>query len=96
MEDCDKFSRRENWASRWEEEGRRFILSRRSNQEAGTYLLCSVRDTSRKRFSIVVPKGRGLTSAWWLLAEKLQHLGVVVIEGPKARGFVGEASTGLL
>ena len=55
-----------------------------------------MRDASRKRFSIVEPEGRGLASGWWLLAEKLQHLGVVVIEGAKVGGFVGEASIGLL
>ena len=88
--DCDKISRREDWASGWEEEGRRFNQSRRSNK-AGTYLLCSVRDAGGKRFSLVVPEGMGATSGWQLLAEKLRHLRVVAREGSKARGFVGEA-----
>ena len=55
-----------------------------------------MRDAGGKRFNIVVPKGRGLTSGWRLLAEKLRHLGVVVREGSKARGFVGETSAGFL
>ena len=95
LEYCDKISRRENSASGWEEEGRRFILSQRSNN-ARTYLLCSVRDTSGKRFSIVVPEGRGLTNGWLLLAKKLRHLGIVVRDGSKVGDFVGEVSVGPL
>ena len=95
MEDCEKISRREEWAYGREEEGGRFSLSRRSNK-AGTYLLCSVRDVDRKRFNLVVPKGRGLTSGWRLLAEKLRYLGVVAREGSKEGDFVGEASVGSL
>ena len=55
-----------------------------------------MRDADRKRFSLVVPKGRGLTSGWRLLAEKLRFLGVVAREGSKEEDFVGEASVGSL
>ena len=95
MEDCDKISRREEWASGWEEEGRRFSPSQCSNK-ARTYLLCSVRDAGGKRLSLVVPEGRGLTSWWRLLVEKLRYLGVVAREGSKEGDFVREALVGSL
>ena len=41
-------------------------------------------------------EGKGLTSGWWLLAEKLHFLGVVAKEGSKEGDFVGEASVGSL
>ena len=55
-----------------------------------------MRDASGKRFSIVVPEGRGLTNGWVLLAKKLRHLGIGVIDGSKVGGFVGEVSVGPL
>ena len=55
-----------------------------------------MRDASEKRFSIVVPEGRGLTNGWLLLAKKLRHLGMVGRDGSKAGGFVGEVSVGPL
>ena len=51
---------------------------------------------SGKRFSIVVPEGRGLTNGWLLLAKKLRNLGIVVRDGSKVGGFVGEVSVGPL
>ena len=41
-------------------------------------------------------RGKGLTSGWWLLVEKLHYLGMVAREGLKEGDFVGEASVGSL
>ena len=53
-----------------------------------------MRDPDGKRFNLVVPEGRGLSSGWRMLAEKLRHLGMVAREGSKDGGFVGEALLG--
>ena len=61
----------------WEEEGRRFRLERRAN-EAGKFIICSVRDLEAKRFSLVFSEGRGILGGWVLLADKLRYLGVAL------------------
>ena len=47
----------------WEEGGRKYRLECRSN-DAGRYLLCSVRDLEAKRFCLVFPEGKGLVGGW--------------------------------
>ena len=66
----------------WEKEGRKYRLERRSN-EAGRFLLCSVRDLEAKRFCLIFPEGKGLSGGWNILAEKLREVGVVPIGGLK-------------
>ena len=58
-----------------EEGGRKYRLECRSN-DAGRYLLCSVRDLEAKRFCLVFPEGKGLVRGWFLLAQKLRALGI--------------------
>ena len=86
-EDCDRISKREKWASWWEEEGKR-------SYKARIYLLCTVRDPDGKRFSLIVHKGRGFIGGWQVLAEKLHHLGVDAKEIPKAKEHEGVVSSG--
>ena len=59
----------------WEEGGRKFRLECRSN-EAGRFLLYSVRDLEAKKYCLVFPEGKGLVGGWFLLAKKLRALGV--------------------
>ena len=59
----------------WEEGRRKYRLECRSN-EAGRYLLSSVRDLEAKRFCLVFLEGKGLVGGWFLLAQKLMALGV--------------------
>ena len=55
--------------------GRQFKLERRSNS-AGTFIRCTVRDSSVKRHCLIFPEGKGLENGWALLAKKLRSLGV--------------------
>ena len=57
------------------EGGRKYRLECRSN-DAGRYLLCSVRDLEAKRFCLVFPEGKGLVGGWFMLAQKLRALGI--------------------
>ena len=57
------------------EGGRKYRLECRSN-DAGRYLLCSVRDLEAKRFCLVFPEGKGLVGGWFMLAQKLTALGI--------------------
>lgn len=59
----------------WEEGGRKFRLECRAN-DAGRFLLCSVRDVEAKQYCLVFPEGRGLVGGWMLLAQKLRAVGV--------------------
>ena len=59
----------------WEKRGRKFRLKCRSN-EAGRFLLCSVRDVEAKKYCLVFLKEKGLVGGWLLLAQKLRALGV--------------------
>lgn len=73
----------------WVEGRRKFRLELRAN-EAGRYILCSVRDLEAKRFSLVFPEGRGLIGGWVLLAEKLRSLGIYLpVEYKVGVGMVG-------
>ena len=60
----------------WLEGGRSFCLAPRRNT-AGCFLLCLVRSTKGRRFSIVFPEGSGMVGGWVLLANKLKSLGIV-------------------
>ena len=42
----------------------------------GTFIRCTVRDSSGKRHCLIFPEGKGLANGWALLAEKLRSLGV--------------------
>ena len=75
----------------WEEEGRKFRLECRSN-EAGMFLLCSVRDLEAKRFCLIFPKGKGLVGGWFLLAHKLWALGVSTLA--LSKGDLGTSNFG--
>ncbi|RVW43903.1 hypothetical protein CK203_072377 [Vitis vinifera] len=66
----------------WEEERRKYSLERRSN-EAGRFLLCSVRDLEAKCFCLIFPEGKGLFGGWNILAKKLREVGVVPTGGLK-------------
>ena len=58
------------------EGNKKYRLERRLN-EAGRFILCSVRDVEAKRFCFVFSEGRGILGGWVKLAEKLCSLGVV-------------------
>ena len=47
IEDCDKISRKQDWSTKWEEDGRWYKLERRPNS-AGSFIPCLVRDTGSK------------------------------------------------
>ena len=57
-------------------------MESRSN-EAGRFLLCSIRDLEAKRFCLIFPEGKGLSGGWNILAEKLRAVGVVPTGGLK-------------
>ncbi|KAJ9705507.1 hypothetical protein PVL29_003512 [Vitis rotundifolia] len=57
-------------------------MERRSN-EAGRFILCSVRDLEAKRFCLIFAEGKGLFGGWNILAEKLREAGVVPVGGLK-------------
>ena len=82
VETCCRGSDHRSWSLVWEEGGRKYRLERRSN-EAGRFLLCSVRDLEAKRFSLIFPEGKGLIGGWNILAEKLREIGVVPSGGLK-------------
>ena len=57
------------------DEGRHYSLERRENN-AGSFLLCSVRDSGLKKHYVVFLEGKGLVGGWVLRAKKLRLLGV--------------------
>ena len=59
----------------WEDGGRKFKLEYRSN-EAGRFLLRSVRDVEAKKYCLVFLEVKGLVGGRFLLAKKLKALGV--------------------
>ncbi|RVW55071.1 LINE-1 reverse transcriptase-like [Vitis vinifera] len=67
----------EKWEKRWEENGRSYSLLRDANK-GGCYLRLGVVDLESKRFSIFIPKGRGVKGGWSLMAKTLRNLGVVM------------------
>ena len=73
------------WAIGWEEGNRKYRMERRSNG-AGRFIFCSVRDIDSKKYSIIVPEGKGQSFGWNSLAERLRDLGVTPLgglQGPK-------------
>ena len=63
------------WGNVWEEEGRRYIMEKGSNQVGG-FIRCSVRDLGGKSYNLMFPEGKGVVGGWRILAEKLRQLGV--------------------
>ncbi|KAL6345756.1 hypothetical protein AAG906_017501 [Vitis piasezkii] len=82
VETCCRGRDDRSWSLVWEEEGRKYRLERRSN-EAGRFLLCSIRDLEAKRFCLIFPEGKGLSGGWNILAKKLREVGVVPLGGLK-------------
>ena len=77
VESCYRQEVEGKFAKRWEENGRRFCLEKKTNG-ARNYILCSVLDLEAKKLCLVFPEGRGLKKGWFLLAEKLRFLGVTL------------------
>ena len=75
VETCCRESNNRGWAIGWEEGNRKYKLERRLN-EAGRFILCSVRDFESKKFSLIFPEGKGQSLGWNLLAVRLRDLGV--------------------
>ncbi|RVW40247.1 hypothetical protein CK203_078334 [Vitis vinifera] len=82
VESCCRDRDDSNWSLAWEEEGRKYRLERCSN-EAGRFILCSVRDLEAKRFCLIFPEGKRLSGGWNTLAEKLREVGVAPFRGVK-------------
>ncbi|RVX08206.1 hypothetical protein CK203_017772 [Vitis vinifera] len=82
VESCCRDRDDSNWSLAWEEEGRKYRLERRTN-EAGRFILCSVRDLEAKRFCLIFPEGKRLSRGWNILAEKLREVGVAPFRGVK-------------
>ena len=82
VETCCRGRDDRSWSLIWEEQGRKYRLERRSN-EAGRFLLCSIRDLEAKRFCLIFPEGKGLSGGWNILAKKLREVGVVPLRGLK-------------
>ena len=82
VESCCRDRDDSNWSLAWEEEGRKYRLERRTN-EAGRFILCSVRDLEAKRFCLIFPEGKRLSGGWNTLAEKLREVGVAPFRGVK-------------
>ena len=82
IETCCRGRDDRGWSLVWEEEGRKYRLERRSNEE-GRFLLYSVRDLEAKRFCLIFLEGKGLSGGWNILADKLREVGVVLIGGLK-------------
>ncbi|RVW83794.1 hypothetical protein CK203_041774 [Vitis vinifera] len=74
---CLEEKSEEKWEKRWEEDGRSYSLLRDANK-GGCYLRLGVVDVESKRFSIFIPKGRGVKGGWSLMAMTLRNLGVVM------------------
>ena len=74
---CLEEKSEEKWEKRWEENGRSYSLLRDANK-GGCYLRLGVVDAESKRFSIFIPKGRGVKGGWSLMAKTLRNLGVVM------------------
>ena len=90
VEACCKEEKFRKVIKTWVEEMRKFILELRAN-EAGRYIICSVRDMEAKRFSLVFPEGRGLIGGWVLLAEKLCSLGIHLLAENKGGCRLGRS-----
>ena len=75
LEACVRASSVPVWGNAWEEEGRRYIMEKGSNQ-AGSFIRCLVRDLVGKSYNLMFPEGKGVVGGWRILAEKLRQLGV--------------------
>ena len=62
------------WVREWKENGRMYPLSRDYNR-GGCFLRLGVADLERKRFSVFIPKGRGVKGGWASMVEVLRSLG---------------------
>ncbi|RVW55705.1 hypothetical protein CK203_085215 [Vitis vinifera] len=59
VETCCREPNNRGWAIGWEEGIRKYKLERRLNV-AGSFILCSVRDSESKKFSLIFPEGKGV------------------------------------
>ena len=75
LEACVRASRVPVWGNVWEEEGKRYKMEKGSNQ-AGAFILCSVRDSGGKSYNLMFPEGKGVVGGWRILTEKLRQLRV--------------------
>ena len=73
---CIKDTRIGKWERKWKEKGRANSLVRDENKEGCFLQLGVVVDLEKKRFSIFIPKGRGVKGGWASMAETLRLLGV--------------------
>ncbi|WJZ82789.1 hypothetical protein VitviT2T_002517 [Vitis vinifera] len=97
VEACCREGINRAWAFGWEEGNRKYRLECRSN-EAGRFILCSVRDIESKRYSIIVPEGKGQSLGWSSLAERLRGFGVAPSGGlqvPKGQEVLLREKEGL-
>ncbi|RVW40777.1 hypothetical protein CK203_080717 [Vitis vinifera] len=62
------------WVREWKENGRMYSLSRDYNR-GGCFLCLGVADLERKRFSVFIPKGRGVKGRWASMVDILRSLG---------------------
>ncbi|KAL6322027.1 hypothetical protein AAG906_003170 [Vitis piasezkii] len=62
------------WVREWKENGRMYSLSRDYNR-GGCFLRLGVADLERKRFSVFIPKGRGVKGGWASMVDILRSLG---------------------
>ena len=82
VESCCRDRDDRSWSLVWEEEGRKYRMERCTN-EAGRFILCSVRDLEAKRFCLIFLEEKGLSRGWNILAEKLREVGVAPFGGLK-------------
>ena len=79
----------------WKENGRSYSVENMEN-EAGSFILCSVTDGDGKRHRLFFPEERGLIKGWTLLVEKLKSLGLkgkhVARTEKKVEGGLGEGN----
>ena len=97
VEACCREGINRAWAFGWEEGNRKYRLECRSN-EAGRFILCSVRDIESKRYGIIVPEGKGQSLGWSSLAARLRGFGVAPSGGlqvPKGQEVLLREKEGL-
>ena len=75
LENCSKAYQKQGWVAQWEENGRQFKLERRSNS-TGTFIRCTVKNSSVKWHCLIFLEGKGMANGWALLAKKLRSLSV--------------------
>ena len=82
VEACCREVDNRSWIIGWMDGNRKYRLECRLNK-AERFILCSVRDIEAKKYSIIFPKGKGQSSGWNSLAERLRGLGVAPTGGLK-------------